>query len=908
MLPLVITAAVYQQQQQHQQLPTDSPQPKSPTPGSLLKLLFNLIEQPNAEQRHMLLVSCAHFARCVGPLCVNNELLPQCWEQLSHPCAERRCMIAEACALLAPCLDPEMRSSLMFSILKQVLEEDKAGEVLFSAAKSLAILLSLVRDEQKFSQCIHLLDLCATADERATRVQVEQLMLPSLSLWALDLRKFHEPLMWHMVNKCEYFMQNRAISGMHALTYMNLLRMNLQFVFAYVLVHFRDRGAITTEDSSVTESNSSEESRLAKLNTYFHTLQQQLPVSLDSTTSEDSKYYELYRIDSILDDYLPLTDKYLQLIINDTWTTAESLADAFTWLTDKFVRKLIQLSAQVDASDPLCAHFVRFFRDFVLLFAIDADMIRHKIVPIFEKLLNVSYAKWEQGGETPPPTDAEQQSAIEQLLTAKTSCPLFKATLPVYFVSILSTLLEGELNGWYKIVDEWKTSYVPSTADETLTTATTPAAHPESSKRLEFMTSYLKNLFFTLSLNQKSLDGLVSIYELLRHKGKANDYIVQMLLSTLWDGIVHMSLYVRCNTAKLFEILVKDCDENLLSTRILPALITLANDLDKMVRCSSVSPLTCIVEHCANREILERVYTQLQSFLSDPILGNDYLLQIELCKTFRRVVCKVTVKFREEFILPYLAILMMQMKTSVNDNDYEFSLATSPSTAHASATAATLASLSPTAAASSTSTTASAADVQRICVLVFDIFQRLYDMMINTRQLAVSRQSMHESLLPGMYCLREIFSHTKSNTSVSQAAASNQREYVKHLDEMAHRVEQLMISPHPEQQQLANAPKPAPKEHQNNHNVAAAAAPTTKTVIPAPQQQQQQQQQPQQQQQSGNYSHMMATLQSTVAGAAENSGNLKSLMYKGFANIKDTTSVKDKWGQFMAHTNKNVKK
>ncbi len=64
-------------------------------------------------------------------------------------------------------------------------------------------------------------------------------------------------------------------------------------------------------------------------------------------------------------------------------------------------------------------------------------------------------------------------------------------------------------------------------------------------------------------------------------KAKTFDYVIQMLLSTLWDGIVHNSLYVRCNTAKLFEILVKDCDEYLLSTRILPALITLANDLDK---------------------------------------------------------------------------------------------------------------------------------------------------------------------------------------------------------------------------------------------------------------------------------------------------------------------------------------
>ncbi len=67
-----------------------------------------------------------------------------------------------------------------------------------------------------------------------------------------------------------------------------------------------------------------------------------------------------------------------------------------------------------------------------------------------------------------------------------------------------------------------------------------------------------------------------------------------------------------------------------------------------MVRCSSISPLTCIIENCSNKEILERVYIQLQSFLSDPILKDEYLLQIELLKTFRRISTKSNAKFREE--------------------------------------------------------------------------------------------------------------------------------------------------------------------------------------------------------------------------------------------------------------------
>lgn len=69
-----------------------------------------------------------------------------------------------------------------------------------------------------------------------------------------------------------------------------------------------------------------------------------------------------------------------------------------------------------------------------------------------------------------------------------------------------------------------------------------------------------------------------------------------------------------------------------------------------MVRCSSVSPLTSIIENCHNREILERVFTQMQSFLSDPILKDDYMLQIELLKSFRRISTRVNAKFREESI------------------------------------------------------------------------------------------------------------------------------------------------------------------------------------------------------------------------------------------------------------------
>lgn len=85
-----------------------------------------------------------------------------------------------------------------------------------------------------------------------------------------------------------------------------------------------------------------------------------------------------------------------------------------------------------------------------------------------------------------------------------------------------------------------------------------------------------------------------------------------------------------------------------------------------MVRCSSVSPLTSIIENCHNREILERVFTQMQSFLSDPILKDDYMLQIELLKSFRRISTRVNAKFREESIRQNLISIQL-MHENIRD-------------------------------------------------------------------------------------------------------------------------------------------------------------------------------------------------------------------------------------------------
>jgi hypothetical protein len=138
----------------------------------------------------------------------------------------------------------------------------------------------------------------------------------------------------------------------------------------------------------------------------------------------------------------------------------------------------------------------------------------------------------------------------EQQLSNK-SCPLFKSTLPVYFVGILSTLIDVEHYGWLDLnnfnsdtsmtggeFEKFKLNLEssPSSLSKEKVISSSASSQKLSQKkglndsstsngssqptqverRIEHMNTYLKNVFFTLSLNQANLDGLIAIYELLK--------------------------------------------------------------------------------------------------------------------------------------------------------------------------------------------------------------------------------------------------------------------------------------------------------------------------------------------------------------------------------------------------------
>ncbi|KAG0609564.1 hypothetical protein M758_8G193900 [Ceratodon purpureus] len=125
--------------------------PESTVRDSLTHLLFNLIKRPDEGQRRIIMDACVELSKNVGQLRTETELLPQCWEQIDHKYEERRLLVAQSCGELGQLVGSEMRTSLILSIIQQLVS-DPASVVREAAAHNLALLLPLFSNMDKYSK------------------------------------------------------------------------------------------------------------------------------------------------------------------------------------------------------------------------------------------------------------------------------------------------------------------------------------------------------------------------------------------------------------------------------------------------------------------------------------------------------------------------------------------------------------------------------------------------------------------------------------------------------------------------------------------------------------------------------------------------------------------------------------
>ena len=161
LLPLLLWAASYHSEAR--------------TRDQLLKDMFALIKKPNREDRGALLCSLVTYARLNGEERVASELLPHCWEHIADRQLEKRLLVAESCGsltphlpvrgwggdhgevggasvLLAVAVQADLRSSLLVSMVTQLLSEDRVDLVRQAAVKSLAVVVTCIDDRTKFNQ------------------------------------------------------------------------------------------------------------------------------------------------------------------------------------------------------------------------------------------------------------------------------------------------------------------------------------------------------------------------------------------------------------------------------------------------------------------------------------------------------------------------------------------------------------------------------------------------------------------------------------------------------------------------------------------------------------------------------------------------------------------------------------
>uniref|UniRef100_A0A7N6FKZ5 LisH domain and HEAT repeat-containing protein KIAA1468 n=1 Tax=Anabas testudineus TaxID=64144 RepID=A0A7N6FKZ5_ANATE len=369
------------------------PEPKER--DQLLHILFNLIKRPDDEQRQMILTGCVAFARHVGPTRVEAELLPQCWEQINHKYPERRLLVAESCGALAPYLPKEIRSSLVLSMLQQMLAEDKADMVREAVVKSLGIIMGYIDDPDKYSQGFELMLLSLGDPSERVVSAVHQVFIPAFAAWTTELGTLHTALIPSLLARIEkLLMQGEHSLDEHKLhVFLSALQSLIPPLFAVVLQNapFTSRANLHRDTPAI------EVTRFPR------------PASplQDVATIIGSR--------EMLSALLLLYDHQLEHEGTTGW-------DSLLWVVNQLLPQLIEIVGRINVTSSTCVHeFSRFFwrlcRTFGKIFT------NTKVKPQFQEILRLSEEN----------VDASTGNGI-----------LTKATVPIYATGVLTCYNQEE--------------------------------------------------------------------------------------------------------------------------------------------------------------------------------------------------------------------------------------------------------------------------------------------------------------------------------------------------------------------------------------------------------------------------------------------------------------------------------
>ncbi|KAK6490403.1 RAB11-binding protein RELCH-like protein isoform X6 [Huso huso] len=369
------------------------PEPKER--DQLLHILFNLIKRPDDEQRQMILTGCVAFARHVGATRVEAELLPQCWEQITHKYPERRLLVAESCGALAPYLPKEIRSSLVLSMLQQMLTEDKADMVREAVVKSLGIIMGYIDDPDKYTQGFELMLMALGDPSERVISAIHQVFVPAFAAWTTELGSLQSQLIPTLLSRIEKLLRKgEHILDEHKLhIYLSALQSLIPALFAVVI-----------QNAPFTN--------IAKLHGEV------LPIEVTRFPRPASPLQDVATIIGSREQLAVLLQLYDYQLEHEGTTGWDSLL----WVVNQLLPQLIEIVGRINVASTTCVHeFSRFFwrlcRTFGKIFT------NTKVKPQFQEILRLSEEN----------IDATAGNGI-----------LTKATVPIYATGVLTCYNQEE--------------------------------------------------------------------------------------------------------------------------------------------------------------------------------------------------------------------------------------------------------------------------------------------------------------------------------------------------------------------------------------------------------------------------------------------------------------------------------
>merc|ERR1712106_629575 len=135
---------------------------------------------------------------------IEEEILPQCWEQINHKYSERRILVGQAVGVLASHLDPTIRTSLLVSMIAQLVGDKDTG-VSVTGIKSLSLVVNIIEDEDKLEQILQTSLRLLKKKEISEEVlkELDDSLMPVINMWLVKQEKYGSKVVFDLLNDIE---------------------------------------------------------------------------------------------------------------------------------------------------------------------------------------------------------------------------------------------------------------------------------------------------------------------------------------------------------------------------------------------------------------------------------------------------------------------------------------------------------------------------------------------------------------------------------------------------------------------------------------------------------------------------------------------------------------------------------